>query len=132
MARVTVEDCLKNVSNRFELVLIASKRARQLVKEGADPLVPAEGDKVTVIALREIAAGLIDKSILEEHKAVVPKIVAVEDMGNISQEIINETQQTEPEPNSELVSESMSMSEESVDDTDTEENADDADTSVDS
>lgn len=121
MARVTVEDCLKNVSNRFELVLVASKRARQLVKEGADPLVPAEGDKVTVIALREIAAGFINKSILEEHKAVAPKMVAVatvEDIGNISQEIINETQQTVSEPNSELVSESGEIQAEGSDDTD--------------
>lgn len=95
MARVTVEDCLKNVNNRFELVLIASKRARQLAKEGADPLVQPEGDKATVIALREIAAGLIDKSILETHKAP-PKIV-VENTDNISKEIIAETQQTEIE-----------------------------------
>ena len=94
MARVTVEDCLENVSNRFELVLIASKRARQLSR-GSDPLVPTEGDKVTVIALREIAAGLIDKSILEEHQ-VPPKVVA-ETISEISQEIIDETQQTETE-----------------------------------
>ncbi|MBU0744564.1 MAG: DNA-directed RNA polymerase subunit omega [Gammaproteobacteria bacterium] len=92
MARVTVEDCLRNVSNRFELVLIASKRARQLSR-GADPFVPSEGDKVTVIALREIAENFINKSILEEHQ-VAPKIVA-EEVIEISQEIIDETQQTE-------------------------------------
>jgi len=55
MARVTVEDCLKHVENRFELVLIASKRARQIAKDGADPLVPWDGDKPAVVALREIA-----------------------------------------------------------------------------
>lgn len=56
MARVTVEDCLINVNNRFELVLIASKRARQLSK-GADEFLPREKDKDTVVALREIAEG---------------------------------------------------------------------------
>ncbi|MFT7218760.1 MAG: DNA-directed RNA polymerase subunit omega [Candidatus Azotimanducaceae bacterium] len=66
MARVTVEDCLENVDNRFELVMVSSKRARQLATGGKDPLVPAENDKPTVIALREIAAGFINASILEE------------------------------------------------------------------
>ena len=59
MARITVEDCLDNVDNRFELVLTATKRARQIA-HGADPLVPEENDKPTVIALREIASGIID------------------------------------------------------------------------
>ncbi len=59
MARVTVEDCLENVENRFELVMLASKRARQLVLQGAEPLVAPENDKPTVIALREIAEGKI-------------------------------------------------------------------------
>jgi DNA-directed RNA polymerase subunit omega len=125
MARVTVEDCLKNVSNRFELVLVASKRARQLVKEGADPFVPLDGDKVTVVALREIADGFINKSILEETKATKPKIVSSDEiMANISQEIINETQATGPEPTAESVSEAEGMQIEgpdsgNVDDTDT-------------
>jgi DNA-directed RNA polymerase subunit omega len=57
MARVTVEDCLKNVENRFELVLLGAKRARQLALTAADPHVPWEHDKPTVVALREIAAG---------------------------------------------------------------------------
>lgn len=70
MARLTVEDCLDNVDNRFELVLIASKRARQL-SMGADPLVEIDNDKPTVLALREIADGMIDKSILDEE--VVPQ-----------------------------------------------------------
>lgn len=95
MARITVEDCLKSIHNRFELVLVASKRVRQLVKEGASPLVPPEGDKVTVIALREIAAKLIDKTILEAHQ--VPSKALVKDMSEIPQEIIAETQQTEVE-----------------------------------
>jgi DNA-directed RNA polymerase subunit omega len=59
MARITVEDCLENIDNRFELVLTATKRARQ-IGHGSEPLVEEENDKPTVIALREIAAGLID------------------------------------------------------------------------
>ena len=59
MARITVEDCLENIENRFELVLTATKRARQIAN-GADPMVPEENDKPTVIALREVADGLID------------------------------------------------------------------------
>ena len=65
MARVTVEDCLDYVDNRFELVLLATKRARQLTY-GVEALVPEENDKPTVIALREIAEGLINKDILNE------------------------------------------------------------------
>ncbi|VVC75039.1 DNA-directed RNA polymerase subunit omega [Aquicella siphonis] len=56
MARVTVEDCLKNVKNRFELVIVAAKRARQLMR-GKEPRVDWDNDKPTVVALREIAAG---------------------------------------------------------------------------
>lgn len=64
MARVTVEDCLENVDNRFELVMVASKRARQIATGGKDPLVDEESDKPTVIALREIADGFITPDIL--------------------------------------------------------------------
>lgn len=60
MARVTVEDCLENVDNRFELVMVAAKRARQLATGGADAKVPLEEDKMTVVALREIADDLIN------------------------------------------------------------------------
>ena len=67
MARITVEDCLENVENRFELVLVAAKRTRQL-HLGADPLVPEDRDKSTVIALREIAEGLITNEILNEKE----------------------------------------------------------------
>ena len=66
MARVTVEDCLENVDNRFELVMVSSKRARQIATEGKEPMVPIENDKPTVLALREIAEGLVDASILNE------------------------------------------------------------------
>ena len=72
MARVTVEDCLENVENRFQLVLVAAKRTRQLAF-GADPLVPEDRDKPTVIALREIAEGLITPDILEEEEIDLEK-----------------------------------------------------------
>ena len=65
MARTTVEDCLENVDNRFELVLVASKRARE-ISNGADPMVDVQNDKPTVLALREIAKGLVNNSILDK------------------------------------------------------------------
>jgi len=65
MARITVEDCLKQIDNQFDLVIVAAKRARRLAN-GAAPLVELENDKPTVVALREIAEGLITKSILTE------------------------------------------------------------------
>jgi len=61
MARVTVEDCLDNVDNRFELVMVATKRARQIANTAQEPLVDWSNDKATVVALREIAEGLINK-----------------------------------------------------------------------
>ena len=70
MARVTVEDCLDNVANRFELVMVASKRARQMATGGKDPMVEEESDKPTVIALREIAEGFITPEILEREEEV--------------------------------------------------------------
>ncbi|WOG28168.1 MULTISPECIES: DNA-directed RNA polymerase subunit omega [unclassified Endozoicomonas] len=66
MARVTVEDCLDNVDNRFELVMVASKRARQLAIGGKDPKLEWENDKPTVMALREIAEGLVTPLSVEE------------------------------------------------------------------
>ncbi|AKX45191.1 DNA-directed RNA polymerase subunit omega [Thiopseudomonas alkaliphila] len=71
MARVTVEDCLENVDNRFELVMLASKRARQLATGGQEPKVPLENDKPTVLALREIAEGLVDKEIVAAEEAMM-------------------------------------------------------------
>ena len=66
MARITVEDCLDNVDNRFQLVLVATRRARQVIA-GAEPCVPRENDKPTVVALREIADGFVTNAILEEE-----------------------------------------------------------------
>jgi len=69
MARITVEDCLDHVDNRFELVMLATRRARQMRRFGAEPMVPVEDDKPTVLALREIAAGLVSKELLDEQEA---------------------------------------------------------------
>ncbi len=68
MARVTVEDCMDYVDNRFDLVLLATKRARQL-SHGVEPLLPWENDKPTVMALREIAAGLISHREMDDRAA---------------------------------------------------------------
>ncbi|MEX3075610.1 DNA-directed RNA polymerase subunit omega [Escherichia coli] len=65
MARVTVQDAVEKISNRFDLVLVAARRARQMQVGGKDPLVPEENDKTTVIALREIEEGLINNQILD-------------------------------------------------------------------
>lgn len=87
MARVTVEDAVEKVGNRFDLVLTASKRARQLSLEGKDPLVDWDNDKPTVVALREIEEGLISDDIMKAHEvaaeeqemaAVAAEIAALE------------------------------------------------------
>lgn len=67
MARITVEDCLDHVKNRYELVMVSSKRARQLAVEGREPFVELENDKPTVLALREIEEGFVNASILDEE-----------------------------------------------------------------
>ena len=72
MARVTVEDCLEHIENRFKLVMISSQRARQLARGSRDALLPWENDKPTVMALREIATGQIDDSILDEPVEAAP------------------------------------------------------------
>ena len=77
MARVTVEDCLENVDNRFELVMVSSKRARQIATEGKEPMVAIENDKPTVLALREIAEGLVDADILTEKVKDEPDLMAL-------------------------------------------------------
>jgi DNA-directed RNA polymerase subunit omega len=68
MARITVEDCLDNVDNRFELVLLATKRARQIAR-GSEPLVEELNDKCTVIALREIAEGRVTSAKMAQREA---------------------------------------------------------------
>ncbi len=78
MARVTVEDCLTNVDNRFQLVLVATKRARQ-ISLGSEPFVDEENDKPTVIALREIAEGLVTRDILNEEEQEVLEFIETEE-----------------------------------------------------
>ncbi len=83
MARITVEDCLDNIENIFEMVLVAAKRARR-VAHGADPMVELENDKPTVIALREIAEGLVSPSILEEiEEPVTEELLQAESIEDI-------------------------------------------------
>lgn len=77
MARITVEDCLVNVPNLFELVMVAAKRARR-VANGAEPLVDRENDKPTVVALREIAAGLVTLDLLDEADQTPEDLIARE------------------------------------------------------
>ena len=83
MARITVEDCLERIDNPFELVLVAAKRARRIAN-GADSMVELENDKPTVVALREIADGLVSREILDEKEIVeeeeVEEAMAVPDM----------------------------------------------------
>lgn len=68
MARVTVQDAVDKIGNRFDLILVAARRARQLAVEGKEPLVEIENDKPTVVALREIEKGLITNSVLDEQE----------------------------------------------------------------
>src|SRR5690606_30940050 len=117
MARITVEDCLENVENRFELVMVASKRARQLQTGGKDPLVKEDNDKPSVIALREVAEGLIDASILDETPATIEvdeNIAALEAAAAAAadiEEVMNADMVVE-EPASEVVVEEEEQNEE--------------------
>lgn len=77
MARVTVEDCLDHVDNRFELVLVASKRARQLARQGMEPTVEWDNDKPTVVSLREIAAGHVTKKFLNNVSKITKLLVLI-------------------------------------------------------
>lgn len=86
MARVTVEDCLAKLDNRFQLVMVATKRARQLAN-GAEPHVPWENDKPTVVALREIAEGLVTVAILDE---VTPREQAEEALAAVVEDVREE------------------------------------------
>ena len=120
MARVTVEDCLDNVENRFELVLVAAKRTRQLML-GADPLVPEDRDKLTVIALREIAEGMITRSILEEQEIDLEKELfgEAEELGGEPEEhspaaIVEKVEENGSEP-SVKTSESVEIGEDASD-----------------
>jgi DNA-directed RNA polymerase subunit omega len=101
MARVTVEDCLDKVENRFELVLVAAKRAHQLSSGGYRTTLDVGKDKPTVLALREIEAGLIDASILTEEYAMEEELNAqdklseVAKMNEVAEELSEVTLDTE-------------------------------------
>ena len=131
MARITVEDCLEKVENRFQLVLIATKRARQLAG-GAEPMVDRDNDKNTVIALREIAEGLVTAAILDEDDTPIVtnpfELPPLEEIaaGNTSEES-DETEEAEEalmemeaseEVNAEAEVEPESSVEQSADETD--------------
>lgn len=77
MARITVEDCLDKVDNRFQLVLVATRRARQL-EQGKQSTLELENDKPTVLALREIAAGLVGAEILREAEVQPEEMEEIE------------------------------------------------------
>lgn len=85
MARITVEDCLEKVDNRFHLVRVASKRARQIMN-GKEPTIEWDNDKATVVALREIAAGNITEEMLDE-KPILNKEEGIFNQSEIDQEI---------------------------------------------
>lgn len=82
MARITVEDCLDHVDNRFQLVMVASKRARQLMVGGKEPNLEWENDKATVMALREIEEGFVTPEILLEEDVREP--LFEEEIGDLS------------------------------------------------
>ena len=86
MARITVQDCLEHVDNRFDLVLAAAQRARQ-ISLGAEPRVPRENDKPTVIALREVAEGLVGREVLDEEDFSVEHTAADTDMAEVAEEL---------------------------------------------
>ena len=85
MARITVEDCLEKVTNRFHLVRVASKRARQIMN-GKEPTLEWDNDKATVLALREIAAGNITEEMLDE-KPIISEEEGMFDQNEIDAEI---------------------------------------------
>ena len=82
MARVTVEDCLDYVENRFQLVLLSAKRARHLMESGEEPTVPWDNDKATVVALREISAGHLDSDYLLTGMVKSQNVATVETSKN--------------------------------------------------
>ncbi len=107
MARVTVEDCLENVDNRFELIMVSAKRARQIATGGKDPKVELENDKPTVVALREIAEGHINASILDEQEELQQQF----EEAQLSPELLAETTQTVAEVDEEATPNSPDVDE---------------------
>ena len=98
MARITVEDCLDKVDNRFELVMVASKRSRQIQTGGKDPMVSVDNDKPTVVALREMADGHVDASIL----IAKPPTVELEEVEEEMAEAVAEAEKQEDKPTTDI------------------------------
>jgi DNA-directed RNA polymerase subunit omega len=98
MARITVEDCLDHVDNRFDLVLLATKRARQLAN-GVEPILPWANDKPTVMALREIAAGHISTATVQEAQREIDETTAALEQA-LAEELASELGEAE-QPKSE-------------------------------
>lgn len=94
MARITVEDCLKHVDNRFDLVLLATKRARQLAN-GVEPTLPWANDKPTVMALREIAEGNVSKATVQETQREIDETTAALEQA-LAEELAAELGEAEP------------------------------------
>ena len=90
MARVTVEDAVEKVGNRFDLILIAARRARQLATQGKKPLVEAGSDKPTVTALREIEAGLINNQVMDKQDNEAENVRQAEEMAAVAAIVGNE------------------------------------------
>ena len=90
MARITVEDCLDNIDNRFELVLASTRRARQIA-HGAQPFVDWENDKPTVVALREIADGHVTSEILNVEAEAAEALGALDDAAQEAEDTAAET-----------------------------------------
>ncbi len=94
MARITVEDCLDHVDNRFDLVLLATKRARQLAN-GVEPILPWSNDKPTVMALREIAAGFISTATVQAAQREIDQSAAAMEQA-LAEELASEPSEAEP------------------------------------
>ncbi len=90
MARVTVEDAVEKIGNRFDLILVAARRARQLATQGKEPLVEAGQDKATVTALREIEAGLITHDVMDQHDSQDESAREAEEMAAVAAIVGNE------------------------------------------
>ena len=119
MARITVEDCLEQVENRFHLVRVASKRARQIMN-GKEPTLGWDNDKATVLALREIAAGNITEEMLEE-KPVINEDEGIFNQSEIDEEIGTLLRETASETD---IAEELNASDSSNEENTVEESAD--------
>ena len=95
MARITVEDCLDHVDNRFDLVLLATKRARQLAN-GVEPMLPWQNDKPTVMALREIAAGNITRETVQAAQKEIDETAAALEQA-LAEELAAELSDPDPD-----------------------------------